>query len=386
MADQDGAPRLLKDDWRRKLMFMRTRADLRSEGSAAAAAELIGKLGPKNLLAAAQNPDHSPFGRRVVEGVLKQRGLSPEPWSLAIPGFVGALAPEQALRVIRRRAGVGRRVLAFVAGLAFVLALVLSVISGVMFAAGGKTTVAMGVGGAALACAGIALLWFVAVALRDSPLRVLTLRRYDADEATDALTRMLARELSPLGHVISLTDLPARSFVFKSKAYNFPSGASFLWCMAGAPLELIRRIAQRDGAGMGAVRDSDGYRRLALRMSARSSLNVQSALTAREVVVARTNADWREFTTDLLVRSADVLVVDVSQALGDEAWELEVARRRPKACVFVCEAEEAQRAAAKLSAQGFGHTLYRFSADGGLNDRRAFQGALAEAVGAALAS
>jgi hypothetical protein len=371
MADQDGAPIEAGEDWRRTLMFMRTRRVLRDTGSAAAAAALIPKLGPKNLQAAAHNPDHSPLGRKAVESALRQKGGALRPWRVAVPGFLSAADLEDAEKLFSARASMARAG-AGLAALVCAAALVPALFAGPFWFA---------LTAAAVIVAGLA--WGVLTAMRAKPARLMLLRRFEARGETNALTRAVAKELAPLGHVVGFTERPARE-LWRGPDWatlRFPNPLSAIVQALAAPVALARRVIRRDLAGLGAVQGAGGYRRMALRLGDRAQLNILSAAAGKEIMLVRANAAWRDKTIDLIWNSADAIIVDLSQLGEGAAWEFALIDPAMAArCVFVAVVDKADVARETLAGMGLAHQCHAFDSKGAMRDREAFRAALIEAM------
>ena len=70
---------------------------------------------------------------------------------------------------------------------------------------------------------------------------------------------------------------------------------------------------------MGSARD---FRNLARRLRERTGLNFEMIWTSKEIVLVRTSDLWWKRVISLLITSADVIVIDLSNVTQGTEWEL----------------------------------------------------------------
>lgn len=317
---ENGAPGMQVDD-------MRTVSALRGSTPVEDAAA---RLPDRQLRAAAKNPDHSEAGRAMAAEVMRARGLSDEPWSPVLRSFI---KPRQLERGDAHFFGFAARLrrmlgLIAVAGLIALIALL-------WLRAGNAMA-----GVAALGAAGAALGWCGLSIFRRKVARVGVIR--PARQTHGALRRFIRRELRCYGHVVTL-----------------------------AP-----------GADAGAVRSAAGYRAAAARLRHRFTLNVRALLSDREALTLSADDPWRPYVLDLLVRSCDALIVDLSEG-GSWAWADLQHHHAPERCVFVAAWAQLEAAEAALRAANVQAPCFAYAPDGEIQRRAQFRSALLAAMRAA---
>jgi hypothetical protein len=302
---------------------MRTIGALRT---GAPSAEVMARLSDRLLRAAAQNPDHSEAGRAAAAEVLKSRGVILTPWAVAAASFIDAkdLSRGEALFF-----GTGARFRAALGGLAVLAALALVAVSALAQSLP-RTTVA----GCVWAAFGFSVLWLAASLLRRHPARLCFVRA----DASNGAGRFV-RELAPYGHVIGFR--------------------------AGEP---------------GSVRDAASYRKAVASLRNRLLLNLRTLLTDRETLSLSAAPAWVAMIAQLLTRSSDAVIVDVSRG-APLAWS-EIAPQASR-CVFVSAWGQQQQAEAALAALGVEGPCFFYAPDGEIQRRRQFRAAILAAMRAA---
>ena len=319
-------------DWRMHLRDMRTQNALREE---APSEDAVRRLSDRALMAAAQNPDHSEAARAAAAADLRPNGGNPDPWHVTAPAFI---RPADLARGDRLFLGWGRGARAL-AGWSAVCAAVAAL--AVLAAQQVAPVLARWapIGALLLAIAGgLAMLWGMASLLRLKPARVALLRPVASAMTNAPLRRMIAAELRPYGHVVSL-----------------------------AP-----------GERGGAIRGATDYRARASALSNLPGMNF-NALLGAEAMSLSAAAGWRPLVLDLLVTSSDVIVVDLSdggiwaqEALGNP----DVLKR----CVFVSIWGKLDEAEAALRAHGIDAPCFHYAPDGEMQRRAAFRAAILAAM------
>lgn len=306
---------------------MRTVRALREAAPDPGAAE---RLSDRALVAAVENPDHSEAGRAAAAAALRARGLAPQRWRLAAPGFLRAEDLAKGERAFFGWSRTLRRGAAAIAALSFVAFLVS------LFAALSR------VGPIALAIAGgAALLWLTLTALRPHPARVVVLRRPTRDAVS--LRRMIGRELRAYGHVIALSEGDEHA----------------------DPITNARQ-----------------YRLFAQRLGDRLGLNLQAPLSRAETLACDPASGWRDLAVQLLTGSGDAVIVDLTHITDEPPPELAAITEQgigPR-CVFVALWGKADAAEAALRAAGFAHPCFYYAPDGEMQRRPLFRAALLDAM------
>lgn len=318
-------------DWRVRLEELRTQKAL---CAAAPAEDAVRRLSDRALQAAAVNPDHSAAARAAAAVELAARGGGVEQWRPNAPTF---LRERDLARGLSLFFGLGRRVRVW-SGFAAAAALTGACVAGAVAAA----THGAGAEQAVLACAAAAsvagLIWFFASLLRARPARLWVLRP-PRGAATDApLARMVARELRPFGHVVTL----ARA------------------------------------AEAGAVRTAADFRARVAALANRIGMNA-AAMLARDAMSLSATQAWRGVLLDLAATSSDAVVVDLSVD-GDEIVHAMAERGALARCVFVSIWGGLAAAETVLQTRGIAAPCFYYAPDGEMQRRDAFRAAILSAV------
>ncbi|HVZ98721.1 MAG TPA: hypothetical protein VG841_00235 [Caulobacterales bacterium] len=232
------------------------------------------------------------------------------------------------------------------------------------------------------------VIWFLATAFRRKPARVVLLRKFNVRALSVPLERMMAHELRPFGHVVSLSDKHIRRDTFgwlSTAILSLSNPLAAAWFVIGAPIRFVVRLFDRSAMGPAVVLDARDYRNLAKRLRDRVGLNLQMAFTSKEAVLVRTSDTWWRMVARLLMDSADVVVMDLSDTGAGSEWELDrlKADGADARCVFVSLWGKAETAEQALRARGFANRLFAYAPDGEMQQRAAFRAAMLEAMKAA---
>ncbi len=309
------------------LRDMRTVRALREVSPDPGAAE---RLSDRALYAAVENPDHSEAGRAAAAAALRARGLAPERWRLAAPGFLRAADLANGDQcffgwgyALRRTA----RAIAALSAVAFLAAAFAPFPAVAPAALGGVATGA--------------LIWFASTVLRPRPARLVLLRRPSRDPAP--LRRMIRRELRPYGQVVALSEGDERA----------------------DPIGNARQ-----------------YRLFAQRLGDRIGLNLQGAFARAETLACDPTPAWRGLAVQFLIASGDVVVVDLSHVDVEPLSELAALAEEGAGarCVFVAKWGRAEAAEAALRAAGYAHPCFYYAPDGEVQHRADFRAALLDAM------
>lgn len=319
-------------DGRVHVRDMRTQNALRDANPSE---DAVRRLSDRALMAAAQNPDHSEAARAAAAAELRARGAKADPWHVTTPSFISAADLAKGDRLFF---GWSRRLRAL-AGWLCVAALAALVSMLFLRAAGLAPTDAMMIPLAA-AMVGLFGVWLLASLLRLKPARIALLRPAQTPSTRAPLRRMIARELRPYGHVVSLA-------------------------------------AEQRG---GAVQSANDYRARASAMGNRIGMNV-SAMVLTEAMPLSASPGWRPLVLDLLARSCDALVIDLSdgvQALDETAQAGALSR-----CIFISLWGRLGDAQAALQQRGIDAPCFYYAPDGEMQRRSAFRAAMLAAMRAA---
>lgn len=328
-------------DWRMHLRDMRT---LRMLQNGAPAEDEIRRMPDRVLRAAVQNPDHSEAARAAAEAELRARSITAERWRLMVPGFLRAKDLEAGEARLRSKWARQQR--------RGVIALVVT--QPIMFAFAWHQTFAREFAGLMLVFVLMyAALWLLVAALRPHPARVMLVRKRDEPHLSSPLDAAIRDDLIDYGHVIEFSDrhLPATS---------------------------LNQLT----SGHGAVLNARDYRNLALRLGNRTALNLSAALSGKRALSVRCTQAWWKTTAHLIADSSDVLLVDLSQIMQREAWELDLVQElgAERRCVFIALWGKLEEAEAALAARGIDAVVHHYAPDGEFQRRPQFRAAMLTAA------
>jgi hypothetical protein len=350
------------DLWRTQRVLTRAPLDM------ARASRVVGALSDDALRVAADNPDHSPAGRAAALDALKARGVADlQPPPLAAPSFVqeadaerivphGSPGPERWLRVIGAIVFAGAIVgwMAFAGRLdqlrdaAIDRAYHVGVLTAQEYAQRDVLQPNASqvwaeryieeprldrfasdyhalTGALALSLMGGIALWVMGGMFKSRPARILLLRKFNNAEVDHRLRRFVKRNLSPLGHVFTLSDRHFRRPWLSLQAL-FANGSPTFWTpiVILAPWDLVRgRFNGSSAGGRMRVWSAKDFRRFAQRVTERVACNTQVMATGRRTVMVRTSDAWWRHVVRLLMLSADAIVVDLSDVTEGTEWELD---------------------------------------------------------------
>lgn len=347
-------------------------------------ASLLATLSDAALAVASANPDHSEAGRKAAHAALLARGVPQPPPRLVAPGF---LSPADADRAVPGGLRGREYWLKWIGGaLCLPLAVYFFAVAapasdvereraltaayraGVLsdaeyarrdqerpdqsyetygardimrgdiapYACGYRR--AMNYGASVLILAFLsACVWCGAMLFRSEPARILLLRKFNNRDVDDHLRRFVARNLVPLGHVFVLADKYYRRprltltqlilgypIIIRTLRNGYYSPSFWASKLVLVPWDAVRGRLNRSSAG-GRIRISNAghYRRFGARVPDRLACNAQMMATPRRSVMVQTSDDWWQHTIILLMRSADMIVVDLSDVTQGTEWELD---------------------------------------------------------------
>lgn len=169
-------------------------------------------------------------------------------------------------------------------------------------------------------------IYFLAAWLRPRPVRMLLLRKFNDRALGRAYKRLIAAELQPMGHVIALADRHVRRSTFGwiagMIARAFGSIPAAVLAIVTIPTLLILRATDRTRWGPAYVAAPRDFRLLAMRLFDRFELNLETQLVSNAYLV-RTSDDWWQIVIRMLMKSADVIVLDLSNVTQGTEWEIE---------------------------------------------------------------
>ncbi|MFZ4120631.1 MAG: hypothetical protein ACOYKM_03125 [Caulobacterales bacterium] len=231
------------------------------------------------------------------------------------------------------------------------------------------------------------LLWTLAVALRLKPARIVLLRRFHNRANARNLERIIAHDLRPFGHVVALSDQTLRRQRFAwtgsaMRAHANPLMAALTILLT--PMRMILRLFDKSSYGAALVSSARDFRALGRRLTHRMGLNFEVSLTAHEAFVVRTTDKWWQQTAGLLMRSGDVVVMDLTALDEDAFWEMRYLAQTGLMGrgVFICRDDALAGAQEALAREGIGlsHPIVLYGAGGRFQDRRDFQETMFAAI------
>jgi hypothetical protein len=172
---------------------------------------------------------------------------------------------------------------------------------------------------------GAGFVWVMGGVFRAKPARILLLRKFNNIDVDARLRRFVGRNLAPLGYVFVLADkhYKRRLFTFANLfLYWLPT----FWGpkLVLIPWDFVRgRFSSASGGGAIRVFNAKGFRRFAQGVAERLSCNAQVISNSRRSIMVRTGDDWWRPAVVLLMQSADMIVVDLSDLTSGTEWELD---------------------------------------------------------------
>lgn len=419
--------------WTQELSLYRSRSALRAESpNPAALQRLFARMNDDAMRVAAILPSHSIAGRAAAAAELRRRNAPiNSPLTPIVPGFFGR---EQLHRASEIVFGAAARTRAIAGGLSvFGFAIAVGLLVWNYFAAQHLKAQALSVGiptsvfesfdgnpsvtvvppelaafpeaGAIVLRTNLALIacgiWLfswvllkVAQWFRAYPVRVLLLRKFNERHLGVLYKRLLREDLQALGHVVALSDKHVRRTMGSWFSHQFYVAASSfggaIWVAITLPITLVLRLFDRTRWGPAVVTTARDFRLLARRLYDRMELNIETSTTARAYLV-RTSDAWWKLVADVLLRSADVIVLDLSNVTQGTAWEIETIGRLNLWKRVACIAHGGSAAVATeledtLSANGASPLPVVFSYDdaGRMIDRQGFREHLISALRASV--
>jgi len=167
------------------------------------------------------------------------------------------------------------------------------------------------------------LAWFLLTLFRRKPVRILLLRKFNRKKLSKSMSHVIDMQLRPFGHVMTLSDRYFQKskwdwFMFGLPANPLHIALYVIWL----PLRIILRQFNRAKWGPAWVGSARNFRSLAQRLRDRIGLNFEIMWGKQGSFLIRTSDQWWQNVITLLMRSADVIIVDVSDVTQGTKWEL----------------------------------------------------------------
>lgn len=288
-------------------------------------AERAARLDNEALVAAFHLPDHTSRAKAIVSAELSTRGLSqqtdpdwlPMPNRATLPPAVRMnIEPERYGRYMRNRKRLQQVVrwtsivgIVSVVGLLVLIPIAqfINLIAGIL---GRKRTA-----------------------------RVLLLRPFGRAQMTSALKRVVRRHLGLLGHTYTLSDQNYRpNFILEILNRVF----GWIMYVLGPLLRPSLRVTS--------VKDERTFLMLSDFLLRKVSPSCLGLLCSDQAFNIRTTDAWWKRCIDLLMRSSDLIVMDISRVSTGSAWEVvELAKRGLLAkCVFIAQAGQSEDGLASI--------------------------------------
>jgi len=362
---------------RARLNLYRTTAALRRIDPGAAGARACDRLSDDALRVAAILPGHSEAGRAAASAALARRGVALDPVpEIAAPSFFApddlADAPRAALAGERIRTIAGYTAAALLVGV-FILAGLDATSDGTALG-GHARDIGMALA-ALLIPAGLVV--FLASWLRSRPVRMLLLRKFNERRLGRRYKRLIESELQPFGHVIALADSQVRRSTFEWFGGMLVRAVGSIQAAVVAivtiPILMLLRATDRTRWGPALVASARDFRLLAARLEDRLELNVETTFIAKAYLIRTTDEWWRQVVR-MLMASADVIVLDLSEVTQGTAWEIEAITRYGLWGRVVRVAADDRADAARAAVSGAPEApLFLYDGAGGMADRPAFR-------------
>ncbi|MEZ5938197.1 MAG: hypothetical protein R3C52_08250 [Hyphomonadaceae bacterium] len=228
--------------------------------------------------------------------------------------------------------------------------------------------------------------WMAVSFFRGSPARVLLLRKFNARQLARSMQKVISLELRPFGHVTTLSDRYIRKSPFAWLSGVIPTSIPHaILILIWLPVRFVLRLFNKSRWGPAWVGSARDFRNLATRLRDRVALNIEVAMNERsEAFVVRTHDNWWRLVIALLMRSADVIVVDLSNVTDGTEWELEqLSERSAFPCAVLVaqrDREGAARAAMARYAGADARPLHLYAKSGDMLDQAAFRTDMLEAM------
>lgn len=141
--------------------------------------------------------------------------------------------------------------------------------------------------------------------------RILLLRPFGRPQMTRPLKRVVVRHLAHRAHVYTLSD----------RSYR-PNTFGVLWNIIAAGFRYLVGIVTRPSFRVGAVSNEPSFIAFASRISDRLTPSIRKMFGGGQACNIKTSDQWWRHVIDVLIHSADIIVMDISRVGGGSAWEI----------------------------------------------------------------
>jgi formylglycine-generating enzyme required for sulfatase activity len=224
--------------------------------------------------------------------------------------------------------------------------------------------------------------------VRAHPARVLLLRKFNEQRLGKYYKRLIREELQPLGHVVALSDKYVRRSMGAWLQTQFSTAASsipgFIWVVVKFPILLLLRLTDRTRWGPAFIATPRDFRLLGQRLYDRMWLNLETSSLSLAYLIRTTDAWWK-LVIEMLLRSADVVVLDLSYVTAGTAWEIDTigALELWERVVCIAHDQEYAQAAAALQ-NAFGDVpappILTYNSSGAFAEQKTFRDRLVAAL------
>ena len=227
-------------------------------------------------------------------------------------------------------------------------------------------------------------MWFLASIWRRQPARILLLRKFNNKKLGKAMANVITTEMRPFGHVLTLEDKHIKGQSFFGIRWISSNPIYAVVSLPWLPFRMLLRQFDRTKWGPAWVGSARDLRCLAFRLRNRMSLNLEVAWKAKqEAFIVRTSDDWWQEVIALMMHSADVIVVDLSEVTSGTQWELERMDRLQewRRAVFTAKADRLANARQVLASFAWNNPhIYSYGKLGNMEDQQAFREAMLNAI------
>lgn len=227
--------------------------------------------------------------------------------------------------------------------------------------------------------------WMLTSFLRGQPARVLLLRKFNDKKLAKAMEYVIQSELRPFGHVSTLSDQFIRRSRWGWLGRIIPTNIFHaVLIVVWLPIRLVLRQFNRARYGPPYVGSARDFCNLATRLRDRIGLNIEVAMTSKEAFIVRSHDKWWKEVVALLMGSADVVVVDLSNVTSGTEWELERLDRLDLFDRAVLTAHEERMTEAREAVMRFpgaaNKHIFSYDKYGNVVERDAFRTAMLETM------
>ena len=238
---------------------------------------------------------------------------------------------------------------------------------------------------------GCVAVWLASTWLKSAPVRILFLRKFNEENLGKTYVRLIKVNLTRLGHVISLSDNFLKRSTWRWLIAPFSQATNPLALILIALWLIVRlglRVWDKSRWGPPKVSSRREYRQLAKRIYDRLGLNLEVRYSSYAFLIRSTDSWWRHVVS-LTLRSADVVILDLSSVTEGTKWEIHAIRDMQLLNRTVClyrtgYAESAQQTIAEHPELAL-RPAFRHDDRGGIQNRREFYSELIQACRSSMA-